>query len=446
MALGPLNELVLGGIRFYQVKIGTNSVSRCPYVVSCSAFAKQSFTELGFFGLPAFLDRFFYRENPDTFVKYPRYVMPDGVIRYDDAAFHLDSARGRSRDDEHGGVAGRGRPGRSPRRPTRNLPWRRFSPERTTFLEGFAASLARERDYYRAISVWKELRFGAPDPRDRVRYSLSITHAYRASQRYASALSASPHVLQSEVATPAQRAEAELLSGESYLGLKIPFQAEVHLAKGLELSAPCSELAARAELMLGVARAEAGDWPRARAYFLRVQNGKSSLAPVGTDFAAQALKAPDMPQRSPLAAAVLSGLLPGLGQAYTGHWVDAGQALFSWGGPSPSPASRLLLRARGRPASAHHHLAALTSIFHISNITERIAVLQPATARHQRRRIRDRGSRPSLSVFHSARSSKNRKSSVFTRSAPVSRRNTGSSRMSRDPLRHFVAAPRCASG
>ncbi len=90
MALGPLNELVLGGIRFYQVKIGTNSVSRCPYVVSCSAFGKQSFTELGFFGLPAFLDRFFYRENPDTFVKYRRYVMPDGVIRYDDAAFHLD--------------------------------------------------------------------------------------------------------------------------------------------------------------------------------------------------------------------------------------------------------------------------------------------------------------------------------------------------------------------
>jgi hypothetical protein len=90
MALGPLNELVLGGIRFYQVKIGTSSISRCPYVVSCSAFAKQSFTELGFFGLPAFLDRFFYRENPDTFMKYPRYVMPDGVIRYDDAAFHLD--------------------------------------------------------------------------------------------------------------------------------------------------------------------------------------------------------------------------------------------------------------------------------------------------------------------------------------------------------------------
>lgn len=243
------------------------------------------------------------------------------------------------------------------------------SPERTTFLEGFAASLARERDYYRAISVWKELRFGAPDPRDRVRYSLSITHAYRASQRYASALSASPHVLQSEVATPAQRAEAELLSGESYLGLKIPFQAEVHLTKGLELSAPCSELAARAELMLGVARAEAGDWPRARAYFLRVQNGKSSLAPVGTDFAAQALKAPDMPQRSPLAAAVLSGLFPGLGQAYTGHWVDAGQALFFVGAFAfASFLAYSYEHEGGRPLVLTTISLSLTGIFHISNI------------------------------------------------------------------------------
>jgi Putative membrane protein insertion efficiency factor len=84
MALGPLSSLMLSGIRFYQVEIGPNSVARCPYLVSCSQFAKQALARYGFFGLPMFIDRFFYRENQSTFALYPRYMSPSGVLRYDD--------------------------------------------------------------------------------------------------------------------------------------------------------------------------------------------------------------------------------------------------------------------------------------------------------------------------------------------------------------------------
>jgi hypothetical protein len=83
-ALGPLSTLVLSGIRFYQLEIGPNSVSRCPYLVSCSSYAKLAIGKYGFFGLPIFFDRFFFRENEDTFAQYPRYMGAGGVLRYDD--------------------------------------------------------------------------------------------------------------------------------------------------------------------------------------------------------------------------------------------------------------------------------------------------------------------------------------------------------------------------
>jgi hypothetical protein len=89
-ALGPISDVALAAIRFYQVKIGPNSISRCPYVVSCSAFAYDQVYRLGFFGIPAIIDRMYYRENADTFNKYPKYVLPSGLIKHDDGALHLE--------------------------------------------------------------------------------------------------------------------------------------------------------------------------------------------------------------------------------------------------------------------------------------------------------------------------------------------------------------------
>jgi hypothetical protein len=89
-ALGPISDLALAAIRFYQVKIGPNSISRCPYLVSCSAFAYDQVYRLGFFGIPAIIDRMYYRENTDTFTKYPKYVLPSGLIKHDDGALHLE--------------------------------------------------------------------------------------------------------------------------------------------------------------------------------------------------------------------------------------------------------------------------------------------------------------------------------------------------------------------
>jgi Putative membrane protein insertion efficiency factor len=88
-ALGPITDLALIAIRYYQVEIGPNSISRCPYSVSCSVFAHEHIRREGLFGIPAFIDRAFYRENAATFLIYPRAIQPNGQIRYDDYAFRL---------------------------------------------------------------------------------------------------------------------------------------------------------------------------------------------------------------------------------------------------------------------------------------------------------------------------------------------------------------------
>jgi Putative membrane protein insertion efficiency factor len=90
LAFGPISLGLVEAVHFYQEEIGTKSISRCPYLVSCSNFALLAVRREGFWGLLKFVDRFFYRENASVFSIYPRRVVPSGIIKHDDAAFRLE--------------------------------------------------------------------------------------------------------------------------------------------------------------------------------------------------------------------------------------------------------------------------------------------------------------------------------------------------------------------
>jgi hypothetical protein len=279
-------------------------------------------------------------------------------------------------------------------------------------LQGYAASLVRERDYYRAISVWKELKYRAAEPLVRHRLSMHIACAYRASQRYTSTLSATIEVLNAEDSDQAMRAQAYLLNGESYLGLKIPFQAAVQLRRAEQLARADSPTANRTQVMLGVADMDAGDYAAAgirfRAVMARTHTAatnttararanandeseasgaaaQAQLFAMASDFAARADQAPAMPSRSPLFAAILSAVIPGAGQAYTGHWVDAAQAfLFVGAFGFTSYMSYSYEKQGDRPFVFTATSLAITGIFHVSNI-----IGAERTARFYNQRKRD---------------------------------------------------------
>ena len=74
-------------ISFYKKDISNGSISRCPFVISCSSFCKEALNSYGIWGLVLFIDRYFYRENFDAFSHYKLIGTKSGVLKLDDTLF-----------------------------------------------------------------------------------------------------------------------------------------------------------------------------------------------------------------------------------------------------------------------------------------------------------------------------------------------------------------------
>lgn len=75
-------------IEFYQRKIAPQSISRCPFYISCSNYAYQALKKYGLIvGICIFIDRYFYRENPGSYLHYELRETESGVLKLDDAFY-----------------------------------------------------------------------------------------------------------------------------------------------------------------------------------------------------------------------------------------------------------------------------------------------------------------------------------------------------------------------
>jgi putative component of membrane protein insertase Oxa1/YidC/SpoIIIJ protein YidD len=81
----PAADVLLPLIGVYREHIGPASIRRCPFAVSCSAFARDAIERHGLFGLLLFFDRYLFRENPDAWRHYGVVRVEDGTLRLDDA-------------------------------------------------------------------------------------------------------------------------------------------------------------------------------------------------------------------------------------------------------------------------------------------------------------------------------------------------------------------------
>ena len=81
----PFEYLSGAVISWYQKEVGTNSISRCPYRISCSRFAKRAIDEHGFLlGISLFIDRNLYRENSHMYENYDLVLSKNGTMKLDD--------------------------------------------------------------------------------------------------------------------------------------------------------------------------------------------------------------------------------------------------------------------------------------------------------------------------------------------------------------------------
>jgi len=77
-------------IGFYQNKISTQSLSRCPFYISCSHYAHLAIKKYGLLiGLAFFIDRNCYRENVACWYHYALRENANGVLKLDDSFYIL---------------------------------------------------------------------------------------------------------------------------------------------------------------------------------------------------------------------------------------------------------------------------------------------------------------------------------------------------------------------
>jgi len=75
-------------ISLYQHQSTENTISRCPFYISCSSFALKSVKEHGIFlGSLLFIDRFFYRENSSIYKHYNFKRRDNSVLKLNDRYF-----------------------------------------------------------------------------------------------------------------------------------------------------------------------------------------------------------------------------------------------------------------------------------------------------------------------------------------------------------------------
>jgi putative component of membrane protein insertase Oxa1/YidC/SpoIIIJ protein YidD len=74
-------------ITYYQHKISPHSVSRCPFKISCSEFARKAVALHGAVGFLLFVDRYLYRENADAFSHYALVETRLGILKLDDSSY-----------------------------------------------------------------------------------------------------------------------------------------------------------------------------------------------------------------------------------------------------------------------------------------------------------------------------------------------------------------------
>jgi tetratricopeptide (TPR) repeat protein len=194
---------------------------------------------------------------------------------------------------------------------------RSVDPQPASF--GFAQSLFAAREYYRAIGEFQRFLFFQAHHPLASEALLTIGLAFFCGERWLQAFEVFRQVTR---ATPdaSLRAEAALWMAETRARGGEQVEA-IRLYRELMRQYSGSIGAQRAAYLIGWGYLRQRQWPEAREAFAQV-DAKSPYRASGERLAALLDTPPELPYRSPTVARMLSTVLPGTGQIYTGHTLD----------------------------------------------------------------------------------------------------------------------------
>ena len=199
-----------------------------------------------------------------------------------------------------------------------------FSAHSQTFnaddLLGFAQSLFREGDYLNALHEYQRYLFLYPNTAQADFVQLHIAAAYQNVGRLEAAIAAYHSLIQNYPQSPfierarSNIAQCQLLSGNQATSI-------ASLRQFLS-DYPASELAPRAQFIIATIYMDRKDWAAAIQEWgqVRIKYSQTPFSEMSDQLMGIAQQAELLPRRSPSTAGLLSVLLPGLGQVYSGHY------------------------------------------------------------------------------------------------------------------------------
>ena len=230
---------------------------------------------------------------------------------------------------------------------------------------GFAEYLFRQKDYFRAITVFKGLLFESKEKAASYRYSRQIAEAYRLSGKYKSSIYFYSESLRN-VSKPHEHVKSLIGLGLNYYHLKT-----IPLAKSYFQKAADVDTTGHAELFLGLMAMEKMNWPEAQIMFKNTLNKSKNPEVLKTaDLLSQkADSGKRLPKKSPALAFIMSSILPGSGQIYSGHFFDGVQAFTYIGAFSLATYSAYRYDRDVKDSDGFLLLSAvITGIFYLSNV------------------------------------------------------------------------------
>ncbi|MDP8237446.1 MAG: membrane protein insertion efficiency factor YidD [Candidatus Hatepunaea meridiana] len=302
-APGPYQTLALSLIELYQKHSSERSLHRCPFYTSCSNFASRSIVEYGLLsGTTRFFDRYYFRENFASSQNYPFKTKDDGVLKLDDD-FFLESEMSQplylcyAQDSIP-------RPSHHPTR----LDW--------------ADCLFAEGDYSRAITIYKEVYFFSEIDSVKKVCQYQVARCNLALRDFHEVAIGVGNYLSNENITERQQSRAHILLGLNYAAQKLFPMAEMEFYQSVSITNSDN-----ANLFLSWITAERGNYKEACIQFeFLADHFDDESAKIVKSWTKRMSAIEGIKRKNPHISTLLSTVIPGSGQIYCGHTVDALQA------------------------------------------------------------------------------------------------------------------------
>jgi len=188
----------------------------------------------------------------------------------------------------------------------------------------FADYLYAKKDYFRAITEYKRVKFNTSDEDTKKLCSFSIAKSYYKSSKFKSSIRHLTPLLKKEESNKELVKNANLYVSLNFIGLKAGGLALDYLDQADQIEPNRFGI-----FYKGYLEAEKMNLKKSNLLFRQVydNNLNNSLGKLSLELSEEVLKGSEINSKSPLVASIMSSIVPGSGQFYSGHYSDGLQSL-----------------------------------------------------------------------------------------------------------------------